>query len=214
MEYIPVNREGIDLSTLQDEEESLPIDRKRKFEDLEEEEEEDDDDEVEEEKKKTPAEKARQKRLLMTKIRLYQQRFKDRIKDIEIPENLHNLEMEELEMLAEDLHVCIAGHNNLEMIEKMVFGGARIVEDISCKAGFDVRGLSLDLACDAKSRDVVDEFAIDNMDIFVMKPATSLCLTLGSLWLQRYKINKDSEYASNLLQMTIDEKDFYEFDDL
>lgn len=221
MEYIAVNREGIDLSALEEGDMMEQGAKRRRIGDAIQELKERADIEPSREEDKAidqardeAIDQVRKRRLLIMKIRSYQQRFEGRIKDLEIPENLHDMDMEALEALAEDIHITLAGHTNMGMMEKMFFGGTKLLEDFSCRAGFDVRGLSVDLACDPKSRDVLDVFLIDNMDLFVVQPRTALMMTVGSLWMQRYKINKDAEYAVRLLEVTIDEKEFEQYDDI
>lgn len=213
MQYIPVNREGIDLSILE-EEADLEQEVKRRRIDLK------DNIEPTETTLQIPPienpeqENKRKKRLLIMKIRSFEQRFGHRLKDLEIPENLQELSLEELVALSEDIYIALSGQTNMAMMEKMVYGGTRFLEEVSCKAGFDVRGLSVDLCCDPKAREVLDLYLIDNMDLFVVQPRTALAMTVGSLWLQRYKINRDAEYTSRLLEIAIDERDFVQYDDL
>lgn len=214
MEYIAVNREGIDLSALEEGDMVEQEAKRRRIGDAIQDLKEQADIETSREEEDKAIDQVRKRRLLIMKIRSYQQRFEGRIKDLEIPENLHDMDMEALEALAEDIHITLAGHTNMGMMENMFFGGTKLLEDFSCRAGFDVRGLSVDLACDPKSRDVLDVFLIDNMDLFVVQPRTALMMTVGSLWMQRYKINKDAEYAARLLEVTIDEKEFQQYDDI
>lgn len=214
MEYIAVNREGIDLSALEEGDMVEQEAKRRRIGDAIQDLKEQADIETSREEEDKAIDQVRKRRLLIMKIRSYQQRFEGRIKDLEILENLHDMDMEALEALAEDIHITLAGHTNMGMMENMFFGGTKLLEDFSCRAGFDVRGLSVDLACDPKSRDVLDVFLIDNMDLFVVQPRTALMMTVGSLWLQRYKINKDAEYAARLLEVTIDEKEFQQYDDI